>query len=405
MSIRSRLIDLREIPHASRVVTAVVAIYWIGWGFAEALIPVMLFSFGGSFAGAGILRSTYDIAYIFAMPIVGLYADKFRATSLLLVGLWMYVFIGSSYFLAGVTGLAIFIVLARFVNGVSYSLMSVGREAFFRRHSPAEKLGAVLGYFDTVAYSAWIVAALAGIVLVRFIPIHGLLLLIAPAALVAIWVLARFRRNRRRNPILEHHGTGRLRELVHEIRGFNPRLRFLAIFNFFVSFGYATVTFFVPLEAFVEGASYTVVILTGIASCIPLVFGWLLGTWYDRVGAKAMGAAMILFGAVTASLAIFDSFVWKIALCLLVGFIVELLSIGWRQTATMCTDPDNYGKTDGIFKSVADIGALIGPIVAGVALDRFGGHAMFGLLGATLVAAGIGFKIMFRMPRRRRSAA
>ncbi len=403
MSLRSKLFDVREIPYGSRVVTSVVALYWVGWGFAESLIPVLLFRFGGSFAGAGILRSVYDIAFIIAMPLVGLYADKFRATSLLLLGLWMYVFIGSSYFLAGATGLVVFIVLARFVNGVSFSLVSVGREAFFRRHSPASKLGTVFGYFDTVANLAWIAAAVAGIWLVRILPVHYLLLLVAPAALGSILLLMRFRRDTKRNPVLEHRGTGQLRELFMEIRGFNPKLRFLAMFNFFAAFGSAVVTFFVPLEAFVDGASYTVVILAGIASAVPPAFGWLLGRLYDRVGYRVLGLAMVCFGLVVSTLAIFDSFAWKIALCLIVGFLVELLSIGWREVATMHTHPDHYGKMDGIFKSVADVGALLGPIVAGLAIDRVGGHAMFGLLGLLLTVFGVMFKIMFKLSRRQRA--
>src|SRR4051812_40917568 len=96
--------NTEEIPHEAKVLTAVTSIRWIGWGFAESMVPVLLYSFGHTFAQAGLLRSAYDIAFILALPLAGVYADRMRATTLVLIGLCLYLFCGISYMLAGMLG-------------------------------------------------------------------------------------------------------------------------------------------------------------------------------------------------------------------------------------------------------------------------------------------------------------
>jgi MFS family permease len=129
--------NTEDIPHEAKILTAVTSIRWIGWGFAESLIPVLLYSFGHTFAEAGLLRSTYDIAFIIALPLVGVLADKtHRATTLVLIGLLLYLFCGVAYLLAGIMSAVVFIVLARGINGVAYAFDAVGRNTCVRRHTP-----------------------------------------------------------------------------------------------------------------------------------------------------------------------------------------------------------------------------------------------------------------------------
>ena len=384
-----------DVSYGNRVLTQATAIMWVGWGFAESLIPVLLFAFAHSFAGAGLLRSAFDIAFIIAMPIAGVFADKFRATSLVIFGFILYSFIGVSYFLAGATGIVLYIVLARVINGVSNAFSTVGRESFARRHTPPEKLAINFGYFDTVANFWWIVAALAGIVLVRFFSISQLLLLITPAAIIATIIVVRFRHDAKRNPVLAHTGSGNMTEIVTEVRGWNKAMRLLAFFGFFISFMSAVVTFFIPIEAFVEGASVAFVVLTTVAATIPSLFGIFLGKLYDRQGTKIFFRAMLAFGVLLLTLAFFDSVLWKIALSFFAGLIVELLSLGTHEMASVHSDPDSFGRMDGLWKSISDIGSLLGPIVVGIMLDHFGAHPVFSALGISVIGMGILFKVYF----------
>ena len=152
--------DKKEIPTGTKILTYVTSIRWIGWGFAENLIPIFIFSFVGSYAQAGLLKSAYEFALIISLPLIGILADRVKATTLILAGLSLYLIVGTSYLFAGITGLAIFIVMARFSNGIAYAFDQVGRETYIRRNNISSKLATIFGYFDSVTNFWWIVAAL-----------------------------------------------------------------------------------------------------------------------------------------------------------------------------------------------------------------------------------------------------
>ncbi|NTU66864.1 MAG: MFS transporter [Candidatus Moranbacteria bacterium] len=120
----------KDVPKGVRMITLITSIRWMGWGFAESLIPVFLFSFGKTYAEAGLLKSVLDVSLIVSMLFAGLIADSISATAMIAVGLVIYIFIGLGYWMAGVTGLVVFILFARIMNGISYALDSVGREAY-----------------------------------------------------------------------------------------------------------------------------------------------------------------------------------------------------------------------------------------------------------------------------------
>src|SRR6266403_6171456 len=120
----------KELPPGVRLITLTTSIRWIGWGFAENLIPVLIYTFGHSLARSGLINSVYSIALILVVPIVGFAADRMRATTLIAIGLVIYLLVGVSYFLVGITGFVIFIIIARFLNGISYSFDSIGRETY-----------------------------------------------------------------------------------------------------------------------------------------------------------------------------------------------------------------------------------------------------------------------------------
>ncbi len=276
------------IPRGVRVLTYATAIRWVGWGFAEALLPVFIFSFGSTYAEAGLLRSVFDIVFILTLPIIGMAADRSRATSLVLIGLALYPLVGISYFLAGATGIAFFIVFARGLNGVTYAFDAVGRETYFRRHTSPKALATIFGYFDSISNFWWIAAALAGIILIKYFAIHVLLLLIAPTSIIAFVLVWYFRKNE------EPSGTsatqGRLRsayrEAWREVGGWSWKLKGVAMFNFFIAFSSAVVAFFLPIEAYNEGAGFTKTILIGVMFALPYLLGWILGKWFDVKGLK-----------------------------------------------------------------------------------------------------------------------
>jgi MFS family permease len=386
-----------DISLGVRVLTWVTAIRWIGWGLAESLLPVFLFTFSSTYAQTGLLRSSYDIAYILSLPIIGVLADRMRGTTLILIGLSLYFIVGTGYLLAGLTGMAIFIVIARFVNGIGYGMDAVGRETYLRRHASVQKLASVFGYFDTVTNFWWMLAAIGGIFLVKFVPIHWLLFMIVPTVAISLLIIVRFRRSEPMETFSSGQQNAHYRDLVKEMVAWDGKLKALVTMNFFVSFAYAVVSFFIPIQLYIEGAGYTPIILMGVISAIPPLFGWMLGEWFDRRGVRTFGYGLLLYGILIAMLGFISGYWWQVAIVFFIGVVIELLVVGSNELATTYTNPEHFGRVDGMMRSIATIGGMTGPLIMGIVMDAWGNQVAYPVLALIVFALTVVFMIMARI--------
>jgi MFS family permease len=386
--------NTEEIPHEAKVLTAVTSIRWIGWGFAESLIPVLLYSFGHTYAQAGLLRSAYDIAFIVSLPLVGVFADRIRATTLILTGLFLYLFCGLAYFLAGITGVVVFIVLARGINGVAYALDAVGRDTCIRRHTTASKLATVFGYLNTVANFWWIAASLFGILLVKYFSITSLLFLITPTALISIGILMKFRKKKNEKIGIPERAKVPLSSFFKEMKLWNIRLKSLLLFNFFISFTGAIIIFFLPIQAYIKGEGFSFIILMGIVMTLPTLFDWQLGKLFDGKGVKIFTQSLFLFSALIFSLVFFSQYAWQLVVLFVVNLIIQLLSLGANEMVTVHAEPEHFGRVDGIMQSISDIGSMLGPITIGIIMDAYSVQLAYSILGTIILALAIIFYTM-----------
>jgi len=382
----------KEIPYGIRLLTTATSIRWFGWGFAETLIPVLLFSFGNSFADAGLLKASLDITFILTLPIIGIFADKVRATTLILIGAFLYLFVGLGYFLTGITGMVIFIVIARLINGVSWGLDVVGRETYFRRHIHENNAATVFGYFDTMANFWWIVAAIIGIFLVKYFSITTLLFMITPFSFISLLVILKFRRKEENIHVVKTQKFSI--SLLKEIKDWSLMLKSIVGFNFLIAFTGAVVVFFLPIEVYKEGGSLTLVILMGIAYILPSLTGWGLGRLFDTKGYKILGTSLIVFALLLLSLSFFTSFFWRIAIMFIISMILELISVGSNELITVYAKPEHFGRVEGIMKSITTIGDMMGPLVVGILMDITSASSAYISLAAVIFSLAIIFKVL-----------
>lgn len=390
------MFDIKGIPRGVRVITRATAIRWFGWGFAETLIPIFIFSFVHTYATTGLIGSVYDFMFILALPIVGLAADIFPATALIALGLALYVLVGLGYFLAGALGLIIFIVIARLVNGITFALDYVGRETYFRKHVEKNKLASVFGYFDTVTGLWWIIAALIGIVLIRYFSISLLLFMIAPCSIIALIVVMHFRKT---NPekvytlpklsLKNSYGAA-----IKEVQGWSLTMKGLAVFNFFIALAGTVTAFFLPIEAYVQGASLARVMLIGILFAVPPLFGWFLGKWFDIKGTTIFFYGLVLFAVLLTSIALINTYAWKLAAAFGIGIVLELLALGSGELVTVYTLPEHFGRVGGIMGSITDLGGLVGPLAIGILIDVKGASPAFVCLGITVAILATTFLVI-----------
>ncbi len=379
-----------DIPRDIKLLTWATTIRWVGWGFVESLIPIFLFSFAHSYAETGLLRSIYDIAFILAIPLVGLLIDKISARTVLIIGLCMYPFIGFSYFWAGVTGMSLFIVIGRLLNGIGYAFDNVGRSTYFRRHAPSKIISTVFGYFDTVTTFFWVVCVVSSVVLIQYFQINQLFLAIVPTSIIAIVMVLYLKKENKsedfKDGVKDVLKEGVFSSLWIEIKGWHRDLRLISLANMYFGFIGIITSFIIPLDIYVQGGSLKQVILVAAAVALPSIFSIHLGKIADRwrIGSTLVG--------------MFGMFVFLICLAFSSQYVLQMLfafcfSLSLNQVlyafdgiTTDSIDSKHYGKMSGLLSDVYSVGELFGPIVLGLLVDLYSSRFTLLLVaGMTLV--------------------
>ncbi len=360
-------------------------IRWIGWGFGESLIPLFIFYFSHTFAEAGLFKSIYDIVMLLALPVLGAWADRVSAKHLIIVALILYPFVGIGYFLAGVFGATIFIVLARALNGLLWGMEDMGVSTYYRRMANRGTVGASFGYIDSWSNFGWIIAALVGMVFVSFVPIHWLLLAVSPFAIIAFFVARRAPKDAPTQSERPSSVSMRsYRRAFEEWQSWDLHLWLLSALVLFSSVISALMWFFIPIDAYIQGAQPSFVVLLMVIGAVPTLFGYMLGKLVDRrnkYGLVAFG--LIATAVIMAGVAIFPQYAMKFFASFLLGIILELFSVVQKSLVTTLGPAETYGQRGGAFESVVALGDLAAPLALGVALD------LLGFSNVSFVVAGL----------------
>ncbi|MDE1874748.1 MAG: MFS transporter [Patescibacteria group bacterium] len=378
-------IEHKKLPYGVRVLAWMRAIRWIGWGLGEALLPVFILSFSHTFAEAGLFSSTVDIASLVSLPLIGAWADRASSKRLILISLLLYPLVGVSYFFAGALGMAIFVVIARIVNGVTWEFENIGVETYYRRTVDASHVATSFGYIDMWSHFAWISASLVGMFLVVFMPIHVLLLGIAPFALISYVVLMRAPADappQSSTRAVKRSIAKMYKRMVTSWKDWDSKLQLLAVLVFFASILEALMYFFVPIDAYISGSSLSLVILLTVFGSVPSLFGYKLGRVADAENKYALVAGGLLgVGALLAGLALVPYYWFKLVAIFLMGLILELFFVIEGSLVTTLGPAETYGERGSVFEAIITLGDLASPPLIGIAFD------MIGFSGTTAVMA------------------
>ncbi|MBI2623418.1 MAG: MFS transporter [Candidatus Liptonbacteria bacterium] len=393
---RQAHIDHSALPRGVRLIAWARAVRWVGWGFGEALIPIFIFLFSNTFAEAGLLRSTYEIASLLSLPLIGIWADRVSAKRLILASLLLYVFVGGSYFLAGLFGLAIFIVIARGLNGFIWELENMGVETYYRRMSDHRHVAASFGYIDTWSTFAWIAAALAGMFLLSFMPLHYLLFMIVPFTILAYFVAVRAPKDAPRNSTAEKPSLLRsYRTALAEWRTWSGHFWLLGSLILFSGVVSALMWFFIPIDAYIAGANLPLVVLITVIGAIPSLFGYRLGKLADaRNKYRLIAAGLISVALVASGLAVFPQYAFKLFASFLLGIILELFYVAQSSLITTMGSAETYGRRGSAFESVNVLGNLAAPLALGIGLDTLGFTSVVAIVAGTALVLGLCYASM-----------
>jgi len=367
-----RALFLPEIDGDIRLIALATSVRWFGWGFVEAFMPVFLFTFSATYAETGVLKSIYGIVFLLSLPIVSWFADRVSSKKLMIAALLVYPLISLSYFAAGMWSIVALVVLARFLNGIGYSLDSTGRSTYIRTHAAKDKVGTSFGYVDAVTNFWWLLAVLVSIFAVNFVPIPYLFLPIAPTALIGILLLRKLptvsqKAEASSTPVslLSFYST-----FFKVIAGWSKKVRCLGAVAFFVEVLATVGEFFIPIYAFTQNESISNVMLLTVFATIPSLLSAPLGMIADKYK-KILPLVCLLLAPLLIMLAFSVSFAFQLVLVFLVSISLQLLSLTIERAITLQVVDKELGTLSGAFQGVSQLAGIIGPILIGIALDLF----------------------------------
>jgi MFS family permease len=361
-------------PDGLRLIALARSVRWVGWGFGEALLPIFLLHFSKTLAQTGLLKSLYEVVSIGTLPLIGFWADRCPAKRLIIVSLALYPLIGIGYLVAGVSGMLIPAAISLGLNGFLWEMENIGVATYYRRLCPPNVLASAFGYLDTVSNLGWICAALSASFLVLLLPIHYLLFAIAPTAILAWWIARKApedtfaETSKQKTRILHPY-----REVLLEWRTWASQMWLLAALIVLCSILNALASFFIPLDAFVGGASLWSIPLLAVVNAIPSLFGFSLGKLADSAN-KYVLIPLCLFATVVVllGLAIFPRYGLMIVASFFVGLLMELFSVVQSGLATTLGPASRFGTRGSAVESISAVGDLLSPIGLGFGMDLIG---------------------------------
>ena len=358
-----------KVSRGVRLLTRATAVRWFGWGLGEAFLPVFFLLFMKSFLGVGLLASVYNVFFFFSIPFASFLADKIHARTMILAALILYIFIGLGYFTAGLFGMAIFLFIARAINGVSYSLDQVGRETYIIRHTPKKEESWIFGRFDLIANFWWMFAVVIGIFAVKYVPINWLLLAIVPTSIIAFFMVLRMK-GRRHIRKSKTSFFGVYKKFFNEIKNFSKGLKLLAVMYFTFGVISSIVYFFTPTISYAHGGSLVKSVIIILAYNLPTMFGELLGKIADKKKEATYFAGVLFIALAVLGLMFLKDYYFILALVFLISSVFELFSLTNKGVIARITDPTHLGETDGSLNAIGSLGAVVGPIFFGLMIDH-----------------------------------
>jgi DHA1 family multidrug resistance protein-like MFS transporter len=388
---RARGTETRQPLPRDVIVLGVVAFFvMVGFGVVVPVLPVYVRSFGVGYLEVGAVVSAFAVMRLVANPFVGKLVDWAGERTILAVGIGI---VAASSALVAFAESYTQVLVLRGVGGIGSAMFSVSAMTLLLASTSASSRGRAVGFYQ----GGFLIGGMAGPAvggLLATISLSAPFLFYAATLAVAGLVGLLLLQNRK-------HVVVDVAAPIIPIRSVLGDRRFQAACVANLAQGWAAMG--------VRSALIPVLVVeslgrepawTGIAFAVAAVAQALAlgpaGRFVDTVGRRPAIIGSFAAGAV---IMVFIPFVSSIAV------LIVLLSLYGIAAAFMGTAPaasvgDAAGARGGmpvaVFQAFADVGAIAGPLVAGLLVDSFSFPVAFASAGALMIAAAL---FALRMPR------
>ena len=360
----------------------------VGYGIVAPVLPQFARSFDVSVTAASVVVSAFAFFRLVFAPAGGFLVDKLGERWVYMTGLLIVVVSTLATGLAqGYWQLLVF----RGLGGLGSTMFTISAMALITRLSPPGARGRIAGLYAT----AFLLGNIGGPVLGGLLAGFGMRIpffVYAGTLLVATGVVAVFLRGGRR-PSADGPGDEQEPLLVREAllhSGYRAAL-ISSFVNGWTSFGVRVAI--VPLFAaanFDAGAGIAGTALASFAvgtASVVSVAGWLS----DRYGRRPMViAGLVISGVTTFLLGWCDTVPLLIVASVIAGVGAGILNPAQQAAVADVIGAERAGgKVLATFQMASDSGAILGPVVVGLVVDRLGYTVGFAVSGLLLLAAAV----------------
>lgn len=376
-----------------RVLGVIAFFVMVGFGVVVPVLPVYVKSFGVGYLEIGAVVSAFALMRLVATPFVGRLVDAMGERIVLASGIGI---VAVSSALVGLADTYTQVLLLRGAGGIGSAMFSVSAMTLLLAASSATSRGRAMGFYQ----GGFLVGGMAGPAiggLLATISLTAPFFFYAGTLVIAGTVGLVLLRSRAADVTGAAVSVIRLRSVLVDRRFQSACLANLA--QGWASFGVRSSLVPVLVVEVLDREPAWTGIAFAVAAVAQTVALGPAGRFVDTVGRRP---------AIIGSYAVGGAAMLAIPFADHIAVLIVLLSIFGVAAAFMGTAPaasvgDAAGARGGqpvaIFQAFGDVGAIAGPLVAGLLVDVFSYQAAFGSAFVLMIAASL---FALRMPRERR---
>ncbi|WP_371741841.1 MFS transporter [Herbiconiux sp. VKM Ac-2851] len=382
---------LTRLPRDVMVLGVIAFFVMLGFGVVVPVLPVYVRSFGVGYLEVGAVVSAFAVMRLVANPFVGKLIDLLGERVVLAVGIGI---VALSSALVGLADNYPAVLLLRGAGGIGSAMFSVAAMTLLLATTEPAVRGRAVGFYQ----GGFLIGGMAGPAvggLLSGISLHAPFFFYAGTLMVAGAVGLALLKRRTRDPDAVPEPPRPFRQVLRD-RGYQSAL-LASLAQGWSAMGVRSAL--VPV--LIVEVLHEKPAITGIAFAVAAVAQTLAlapaGRFVDTVGRKPAIIGAFAVGALVMVAIPLVSSIW---------LLIVLLSVYGVAAAFMGTAPaaavgDAAGARGGqpvaVFQAVADAGAIVGPLTAGLLVDAFGYEAAFASAAILMGAAAL---FALRMPRR-----
>lgn len=349
------------------VLSVVVFLVLMGLTLITPVLPFYAQALGATIPMVGLLISGFALARVFVNIPAGVWGDRVGHRRVMSYGLLI---IAVSSFLAGLAFNYWVLLAVRVAEGVGSALYVTTSMAVLVRSVPKARRGEYMSYYVAALIAGAVSGPAAGGFLAVTFGLTAPFFFYALVAFVALFLVRTFLRETVRERVQEAVG---LEDVVRLLRSPSFLLVTLGALSVFLLRGGFNATLF-PLWAearFGLGPAFIGLILTVVAVA-GLVTMLISGRLADRIGRKGPLTASLLLSGLILPFIFLTQTLGALSLTMVVYGLALGLHGPIAAWAADLAPEGSIGAAMGVYRSIADIGWVVGPLLLGSLGAAFG---------------------------------